>query len=364
MKLRRALTAVAATAVIAPAALMAAPAAYATDPQTESSASAEPTTAPDGEQTGGTTAPSETPAGDGTAPDENTDAGTEGGTDAGTDAGAGTGGETGGDTTPGGPASPSGDTKPTAPAEPTAKPTEPGDPSDDEDCKVDAADIKVTVGNLPSKLVAGGSWSQFTVKLANTTDRTLDEVYPVIYAVPLEDFDHPKTQLDLEYQNPDTGEWTSFDEWTDGEYFGWFQLDARQTAELTLRIRADKGAKPGDGFALVAGDYSNKDGSCGWSEEQWYDFTILPASSKPGKIPPAKPGKPGNKPGTHGGAKPVDNAKPKDGLGKLPVTGNLAETGASSALPVIGMVGGIAMAVGAGAIFVVRRRKTDGAAAA
>jgi LPXTG-motif cell wall-anchored protein len=38
-------------------------------------------------------------------------------------------------------------------------------------------------------------------------------------------------------------------------------------------------------------------------------------------------------------------------------SGNLAETGSSSALPVIGLVGGVAVVAGAGAMFVVRRRK-------
>ncbi|WP_405408770.1 LAETG motif-containing sortase-dependent surface protein [Streptomyces decoyicus] len=362
MKLRRALTAAAATAVIAPAALLAAPAAFATGPDAESGVSAEPTPGtPGSDPSDDTTAQPETPgAGDETAPGDDTP-----GDD--TESGGETG--NGDDTepaTPATPATPGGGTKPSDDPKPTtpAEPTKPGEPGDEPDCTVDDAAIKVTVAGLPSKLVAGGGWKGFSVHLANTTDHTLDEVYPVIYAVPTGNIEHPKSQLDLEYQNPDTGRWTSFDEWTDGQYFGWFQLDAHQTAQLKLRIRADKGAKAGDGFALVAGDYQNKDGSCGWSEEQWYDFTILPASSKPGEIPPAKPGKPGNKPGTQGGGKPVNTTKPKDGMDKLPVTGNLAETGASSALPAIGIVGGVAMVVGAGAIFVVRRRKTDGAVAA
>lgn len=363
MKLRRALTAAAATAVIAPAALLAAPAAYATGPETESTASAEPTPGtPGSEQTDAPTTQPETPdAGDENATDGTTPGDTIPGDD--TKPGEETGGGAG--TGPTTPATPGGDTKPSDSPKPStsAKPTEPGEPGDEDECTVDDAAIKVTVAHLPSKLVAGGGWKGFSVQLANTTDRTLDEVYPVIYAVPTGDIDHPKSQLDLEYQNPDTGKWTSFDEWTDGEYFGWFQLDAHQTAELKMRIRADKGATPGDGFALVAGDYQNQDGSCGWSEEQWYDFTILSAGSNPGEIPPAKPGKPGNKPGTQGGGKPVNTGKPKDGMDKLPVTGNLAETGASSALPTLGLVGGVAMVVGAGAIFVVRRRKTDGAAA-
>ncbi|MFC9241134.1 LAETG motif-containing sortase-dependent surface protein [Streptomyces decoyicus] len=362
MKLRRALTAAAATAVIAPAALLAAPAAFATGPDAEAGVSAEPTPGtPAPDPSDDTTAQPETPGtGDETAPGDATPGDD---TESGGEAGNGDDTEP---ATPATPATPGGGTKPgDAPKPPTpAEPTKPGEPGDEPDCTVDDAAIKVTVAGLPSKLVAGGGWKGFSVHLANTTDHTLDEVYPVIYAVPTGNIEHPKSQLDLEYQNPDTGRWTSFDEWTDGQYFGWFQLDAHQTAQLKLRIRADKGAKAGDGFALVAGDYQNKDGSCGWSEEQWYDFTILPAGGKPGEIPPAKPGKPGNKPGTQGGGKPVNTTKPKDGMDKLPVTGNLAETGASSALPAIAIVGGVAMAVGAGALFVVRRRKTDGAVAA
>ncbi|MFC7513108.1 LAETG motif-containing sortase-dependent surface protein [Streptomyces thermocarboxydus] len=41
----------------------------------------------------------------------------------------------------------------------------------------------------------------------------------------------------------------------------------------------------------------------------------------------------------------------------MKVTGSLAETGSNSALPVIGLVGGAAVVAGAGALFVVRRRK-------
>ncbi|BCK69153.1 hypothetical protein Srufu_031060 [Streptomyces libani subsp. rufus] len=74
MKLRRALTAAAATAVIAPAALLAAPAAYATGPETEAGASAEPTPGtPGSEQTDAPTTQPETPAaGDENATDDTT----------------------------------------------------------------------------------------------------------------------------------------------------------------------------------------------------------------------------------------------------------------------------------------------------
>ena len=42
----------------------------------------------------------------------------------------------------------------------------------------------------------------------------------------------------------------------------------------------------------------------------------------------------------------------------MSATGSLAATGSSSALPVIGLVGGVAVVLGAGSIVVARRRRT------
>ena len=83
-----------------------------------------------------------------------------------------------------------------------------------------------------------------------------------------------------------------------------------------------------------------------------YDFDVLVAGSKPGPIDDAK-GKPGDK-GNH----PAPQGGGKD-LSPLPVSGKLAETGSSSALPMIGLIGGVAMAVGGGAVFIVRRRRVS-----
>jgi len=49
--------------------------------------------------------------------------------------------------------------------------------------------------------------------------------------------------------------------------------------------------------------------------------------------------------------------KPIKNVNDVDATGSLAETGSSSALPMIGLTGGLAVALGAGAVFVVRRRK-------
>ncbi|PGH48629.1 LPXTG cell wall anchor domain-containing protein [Streptomyces sp. Ru87] len=360
MKIRRALATAAATAVIAPAALLAAPAAYADDtpaPVPTGEAPADPGTddqvTPD-DGNGGETAPGEGSGDDGGTDGADAPATGDGGQD--TDGTDGAGDET-----------PASGSKPGEKGEDPADPADPAGPADGEpadECAVDAADLRVTVSDLPSQLVAGGAWSSFSVHLKNTTDETLDEVFPILYAVPMENIDRPDEVLEIQYQDPGTGEWTSFNEWTNGAYFGYFTLEAQQTAELSLRIRADKDAEKGDGFALVAGDYYKADGSCGWSEEAWYDFTILAAGSKPGEVPPAKPGKPGT--GDQGG-KPDERpgrTKPQGGLEELPVKGNLAQTGSSSMLPAIAVIGGVAMVAGAGAIFVVRRRRAGDAGTA
>ncbi len=62
--------------------------------------------------------------------------------------------------------------------------------------------------------------------------------------------------------------------------------------------------------------------------------------------------------------KPQSDMKPQGGSEQLPVTGSLAHTGSSSALPAIGLIGGAAVVAGAGAMFVVRRRKGAGTNAA
>lgn len=363
MKLRHALAAAVATAALAPAALLAAPAAHADGelPAAQTSAgttgdgtatpdpSAEPQPSTTGEETGGTeTATGETGSPSG-AGDTATSDGPEEAGDTG-ESGTGESGETGGTGESTGEAADGG----------TSEGTDGGSESDS-DCAIDAADLKVQVVGLPSKLVAGGGWSPFTVKLTNTTDHSLDEVYPIIYAAPLADVD-PQQLLRMQYRNPETGTWTRFSEWTEGQYFGMFQLDAHMTAELELRIRATDKAEAGDGIALVAGDYYNEDGSCGWSEEEWYRFTILAAGTDPGDdVPPAEPGKPAE-PGAE--ERPGRNVKPQGGMKELPVQGNLAETGSSSALPLFALSGAAAVALGAGSVYVVRRRKAGGTGAA
>lgn len=63
----------------------------------------------------------------------------------------------------------------------------------------------------------------------------------------------------------------------------------------------------------------------------------------------------GTKP-QEGGKVPMPSEKPNDN-NTQEVTGSLAETGSSSMVPTIGLIGGVAVVAGAGAVFTVRRRK-------
>ncbi|MEV0370006.1 LAETG motif-containing sortase-dependent surface protein [Streptomyces sp. NPDC050636] len=355
MKLRRALTAVATTAVIAPAALMAAPAAYATDPQTESSVSAEPTPGtPDSDQTDDTATQPETPADGETTPAEDTEP--DDGTEPGEETGSGDEAEPSAPATPGGDTEPSDSPEPSTSAKPTAKPTE--EPGDDPTCasQSDEMAISTELRGLPSKIVAGSGWKNFTFRATNTSDKAMKSVdaYVALAGISTGNFDDVSKLLTVQWYDEDTRSWETITD-EDGYFASIDGLETDEYADAKLRLKVDSKTPGSYGFAFTIGAYHNQDDVCGFSDVSQYDFDILVAGTNPGSVPPAK-----SKPGKSKGNKPA----PQGELKEIPVTGKLAETGSSSALPTVALVGGVAMVVGAGAIFVVRRRKTAGAAAA
>ncbi|MEV8318770.1 LPXTG cell wall anchor domain-containing protein [Streptomyces sp. NPDC059900] len=335
MKLRRVMAAAAATAAIAPLALLSAPAAFATD---------EPTTAPPS-----TSAPaSETPP---TTPGETPPT---------------TPGETP-PTTPGEtPPTKPGETPPTTPPA-TTPPAETEDPTDEPSdeptqCEVDEdgndVDSKLELGisGLPGKIVAGSGWHQFKLTAANPTDEDLGEVQWLAAVNNFTDSEKEKDWLanyaQIQYLNPETKAWESIaDEVTGGIYFGTTELGAKEKVDIKLRLNISAKAPAGDGYALGLGGYLDSEQNCVHESFSFYEFTVLKAGSNnenPGKAEENKDGK-----------KPSGAKSPQGGANKIPTTGSLAETGSSSALPTIGLVGGVAVIAGAGAVFVVRRKKAD-----
>ncbi|GAA2662956.1 LPXTG cell wall anchor domain-containing protein [Streptomyces lunalinharesii] len=359
MKIRRALTAAAAAAVLAPAAVLAAPAAaFATAPVTEAGPRT-PTApdSPDAARPADRPADSATSGGGTTTPDEPRRPG---------DAAAGGSASLDRD----GPTRPAPGQQPKAAgsAGGTAEGAAGGgkDAGDadgaGQSCAFESDQLQVAVHGLPRELAAGGAWTSFSMTLTNTTGTRLAEVQPFLLVSSAEDVDRPYWELETEYHDAKTGKWKTFHDATPDELFGSFAVGPRSTLTLQLRTHVVKDAKPGAGYALAAGDYRNRDGSCGSAKEAWYDFTILPANAKPTQPPTSKPTEPG-KPG--GTAEPSRSAAPggaadgSDSTGGLRAQGgaHLAATGSSSALPVIALAGGAAMVIGAGAVVGARRRK-------
>lgn len=412
MKLRRAMALAAATAVIAPAALLAAPAAYAdgdpattttqsettdpgeatdpdaatdpgaTDPDTET----DPATDPDGESDPTDPDPSDTdPA---TDPDSETDPGTDPATDPETDPS----GDDPSDTDPA--TDPDGDTDPATDPEadpsgddPATDPDGETDPADDEDpakdpedepgededpatdpgefepCEpvfdedgdmIDAASaLQLDINGLPGKIVAGSGWHNFQMTASNPTDEALGEVRWIAFVDNYTDSDNEKDWLsqyvDLQYLNQDTKTWKPI---SDFEFMGKTELGAQDVVDIQLRLNIDAKAPAGDSFALGFGAYLDSDEECYRQSMAAWDFTVLAPGSdnpNPGKPKPVDPPKQDEQ--------PVTPKEPQGGAKEIPVTGSLAETGSSSAVPMFALAGGAAVAVGVGAMFVVRRRK-------
>ncbi|MFH8347805.1 LPXTG cell wall anchor domain-containing protein [Streptomyces sp. NPDC018045] len=378
MKFRQTLTAAAAAAVLAPAAVLAAPgAAFATDipgrpadtktsqegggPESDgtsgrpggatepggSSGAGEPATGTDGNPKPGTDTENDTPPAPGTGPGKDTagEPGQETGSQPGQDPRAETG------TTPGGSTS--------------------EDTSSGGECEVGTGRLQMAIKGMQTEFVAGADWSHSSLTLTNTSDEAMDRIRPEPFITSSEIVSYPYWELQAEIRDPRTGRWVSFDDAiNEGEFTG-LSLAAHSTRTLSLRIRAIDTAKPGDGYAIMEGTFFNKDGSCGGSNHAEYRFKILPAHGKPGgpgkSGKPGKPGEPsesaGAGAGSTGGNTPQVGLKTRAGARETAGAAQLAATGSSSALPTIALVGGVAMAVGAGAVITVRRRKVGGGTA-
>lgn len=330
MKLRRAMTAAGAAAVVAPFALLATPAAFAADGQSPSpsvSASASDSASAPASASASSSASASASA--------SADANRYGAASSSASASV----------------SASTSAQPGTSAEPTALPT----PCTTADVDP-GSQLTISVSGLPGKIVAGSGWHTFKLTAANHSDQSLGQVQWLALVDNDSMSDDEKTWLStyalLEYFNPKTKAWESLaDEVGDGLYFGETPLGARQTVDIQLRVDITAKAPAGDGYTVGLGGYVDQEKNCVHSAFDYYTFTVLkPGSSNdnPGK---AKPGK--------GKDKPVGGKQPQGGAQEILPTGSLASTGSSSALPVIALVGGVAVVAGAGTVFMVRRRKSD-----
>ncbi|NEB81662.1 hypothetical protein G3I40_41595 [Streptomyces sp. SID14478] len=330
MKLRRALVTAAATAAIAPIALLSAPGAFATETPGTATESAQ--TTPSAPETTPETTPSETPATNTPSP-----------TATGTPTGTGTPTDTGSPTKSTSP-SPTTTKSPSESAEPTSPTDECTDIADEDDPGT-VAELR----GLPSKIVAGSGWHGFTYRIANKSDRDFDTVFASLFvSAAADDADFTDTTKHLTVQWFDGKDWQNLEIGTE-QFLPFTSTDGLKPgdhADAKLRIKVDAKAPAGWGAGVTLGMSVDESGLCSFndSDSALYEFDILAADATPGKVTPAT-------------AKPKPSNTPAPQGSSTPVSGALASTGSSSVLPTVGLVGGLAVVAGAGVVYSVRRRK-------
>ncbi|MGI5457189.1 LAETG motif-containing sortase-dependent surface protein [Streptomyces sp. CA-249302] len=345
MKLRRAMGVAAATAVLAPLALLSAPAAFADEtPDTSTSTPAADDTTPAADDTT-PAADDTTPAADDTTPaaDDTTPAADDS-TPAADDSTPAAD-----DKTPAADES-STSTSPTPSASDSA-------PADGGELCVDdngdstgelSADLTSGLSGLPETIVAGSGWTGFSFNVSNKGDAEIKDIKPLIgvAAIGWEDEKDYSGKIKVQIFDKSSKTWqTIADAAGEGGTFPAFSLGAGQSVSYQLRLSVS--GKVPDSLGVTGGLAEYQDDEGCWVADDpngWiYFFDILAAGSDAGNPDDAKP--------QTGGMKPLDDVSDVD------ATGSLAETGSSSALPVIALTGGMAVALGGGAVFVVRRRK-------
>ncbi|MFE7235199.1 LAETG motif-containing sortase-dependent surface protein [Streptomyces sp. NPDC002405] len=357
MKIRRSLALAAATAAITPAVLLAAPAAFATDSPTPTVTE---TTGTEGDSTGTSEEPGATdsqttgtegqPEGtDGQATDDNKKSDDTDGKSVTTEGKSDSKDE---GTTPT-------DDKATTPS-PSASPSEKPGPqvcNETDDLKQDK-NLRTSLTGLPSKVVAGSGFHNFKLNVTNSGNNSYKRVDMGVFAALVDGkkFTDETRYLTLQFQDPVTGAWETISMNENDEaagYVGYTDVKAKESFSIDLRLSVDKKAPAGMGVAISIGMYADDKGNCVFAtDDDFYLFDVLAAGTNAGKPGDAKP---------QGGRKPLP-AKPAGDKQIVP-QGHLAETGSNSALPMIALAGGAAVAVGAGAVFVVRRRKAGSGAA-
>ncbi|MGW6255769.1 LAETG motif-containing sortase-dependent surface protein [Streptomyces sp. NPDC055085] len=341
MKIRRALATAAATAVIAPLALLSvAPAAFAEEsatPSASTSSSAPPS-------------PSASPSSSETSP-EPTDA-----TSASATATAPGGSGPSASAPASASSSVSASSSPSSSASPSPSASTPADICVDEngeDVSELSADLTSSLTGLPQRIVAGGGWTAFKYNVSNHGDRAIADITPLIgVAAAGWDGRDYSGKITVQVLDKASGSWKEVAGAAgEGGTFTPFSLNAGASTSYQLRLSVS--GKVPDAVGITAGFAQYADDAGCWIADDpngWiYEFAILAAGSDAGDPPDSKP--------QTGGAKEIKDVKTVD------ATGSLAETGSSSALPTIALAGGIAVVAGAGALIVVRRRRSGDATA-
>ncbi|WP_411073813.1 peptidase [Streptomyces sp. cmx-4-7] len=222
----------------------------------------------------------------------------------------------------------------------------------------------------PQKVTAGEP-AVFSMRVTNASDRALDlvDVYADALRDPApgedtgedtdEETDFEKWTIPVEWSSADVLEWTPVGEEFETIEVGKLAKGAHYDVKLRLTVDAD--APAGGGSVFAFGQYENNDGTCGISLDGGHaNFDVLAAKGdKPTPTPTPTPSPSTSTPApatTTGGN---TGTTQQGGSSTTPVTtgGTLAATGANDVLPQLGLAAAGAVALGAGAMVVARRRR-------
>ncbi|WP_128977335.1 LPXTG cell wall anchor domain-containing protein [Streptomyces roseicoloratus] len=208
---------------------------------------------------------------------------------------------------------------------------------------------------------AGGS-EVSTLRLTNEGATTLTKVRPIV-TVSAFGKDHESIDRYLTLEWSTNGTWQKYDRVKGIPDVG--SLAPKAHKDVRVRLSIDPGAPDGEGAFVYGADYRNPDGSCGKTQD--LDVSAFRISAKKGGEPGTGGSTSGSTTGTGAGTTGGNgNTTQQGGKSTTPVTtgttgsttgGKLAATGAGSSTMPIALTGAAAVALGAGAMVVVRRRK-------
>ncbi|MEU8585500.1 LPXTG cell wall anchor domain-containing protein [Streptomyces sp. NPDC048664] len=204
---------------------------------------------------------------------------------------------------------------------------------------------------LPGKIAVGSGWHPFTLQITNPSAADAKDV--IFYAgVGPTAGDHAFKPSEVRLQAKVGGTW--YDVQDEGYSLGYLDLSdigAGKTVGYQLRLNVSATAPVGKGLTIGGGVPVDEDASCVEANQTGYILQIVKAGTDTGGTKPQE-----------GGRVPVPTTEPSRS-NTQEVTGSLASTGSSSALPTIALIGGVAVVAGGGVVFALRRRKAGAPAA-
>lgn len=227
-------------------------------------------------------------------------------------------------------------------------------------------DLTVLAKGLPQKIVAGTT-TDFTVTVANSTDRTLTVRPLMMFRL---DATNDRQHFMTVQWSRDGAPWQELDQ-MENHPTTIESMKPGASTDLHLRLTLVDNTPAMKAWGLLAGDAGDAYNPCVLGPMKRYDFSVLtagsespaPGDAEPGEVPDKDRPAPGDSPKTDAPKTDAPKDAPQGGTSGKPVqgaadgqSGGLAATGSSNVVPAAAVAAG-AVALGAGAVVVARRRR-------